>query len=206
MNFTPKGTATRQRIIEGAASHLRSEDPVGVTLDDIRARTSTSKSQLFHYFPGGKEELFLAIARYEADRVIEDQQPHLDSLDSWESWSNWRDALIARYRAQGAQCPMATLMSQVGNVPGAADVASALLIRWQAKVERGIRRMQGQGDVRASLDPTRMSAAFIAGIQGGVTVLRSTGDVSHLEAVLDVLLEHLRTVELPDNALVSPRK
>jgi hypothetical protein len=101
---------------------------------------------------------------------------------------------------------MATLMSQVGNVPGAADVASALLIRWQAKVERGIRRMQRQGDVRASLDPTRMSAAFIAGIQGGVTVLRSTGDVSHLEAVLDVLLEHLRTVELPDNALVSPRK
>jgi AcrR family transcriptional regulator len=197
MNFTPKGMATRQRIIEGAASHLRSEDPVGVTLDDIRAMTSTSKSQLFHYFPGGKEELFLEVARYEADRVIEDQQPHLDSLDSWESWSNWRDAVVARYRAQGAHCPMATLMSQVGSVPGAAEVSSALLVRWQTSVERGIRAMQRHGHVRASLDATRVSAAFIAGIQGGVLVLQSTGEVCHLEAVLDVLIEHLHSVEPP---------
>lgn len=195
MNFTAKGTATRQRIIEGAASHLRSEEPVGVTLDDIRARTATSKSQLFHYFPGGKEELFLEVARYEANRVIEDQQPHLDSLDSWESWSNWRAAVIARYRAQGARCPMAILMGRVGDVPGAAEVTSALLNRWQTKVERGIASMQRDGHVRASLDPARASAAFIAGIQGGVLVLRSTGEVSHLQAVLDVLIEYLHSAE-----------
>jgi AcrR family transcriptional regulator len=201
MSFTPKGMATRQRIIEGAASHLRSEDPVGVTLDDIRARTSTSKSQLFHYFPGGKEELFLEVARYEADRVIEDQQPHLGSLDSWEAWSRWRDAVVARYRAQGAHCPMATLMNQVRNVPGAAEVVSALFIRWQTSIERGIRTMQRQGHVRASLDPTRVSVAFVVGIQGGVLALQSSGEVSHLEAVLDVLIEHLHSVE---PHLVSP--
>ncbi|GGM06382.1 hypothetical protein GCM10010129_57710 [Streptomyces fumigatiscleroticus] len=49
----------------------------GTTLDDIRARTATSKSQIFHYFPGGKEELLLAVAAREAERVLEDQEPHL---------------------------------------------------------------------------------------------------------------------------------
>jgi AcrR family transcriptional regulator len=33
------------------------------TLDDTRARTGTSKSQLFHYFPEGKDALLLAVAR-----------------------------------------------------------------------------------------------------------------------------------------------
>lgn len=55
--------------------------------------------------------------------------------------------------------------------------------------------MQRDGHVRASLDPARASAAFIAGIQGGVLVLRSTGEVSHLQAVLDVLIEYLHSAE-----------
>ena len=61
--LTAKGQATRERIIEGAAAYLASDEPGEVTLDDIRAITGTSKSQIFHYFPGGKEELLLEVAR-----------------------------------------------------------------------------------------------------------------------------------------------
>ena len=73
MTFTAKGLATRNRIIEGTATRLRSDEPGTATLDDVRAWTGTSKSQLFHYFPEGKEELLLEVARYEAERVLEDQ-------------------------------------------------------------------------------------------------------------------------------------
>ena len=192
MALTAKGRATRQRIIEGAAAHLRSDDPAGVTLDDIRAITGTSKGQIFHYFPDGKEELFLAVARYEADRVLDDQQPHLGALTSWPAWERWRDAVVARYRAQGRSCPLGTLMSQVGSTPGAAEVVTTLVDQWQAHVRRGIAEMQDAGLVRASVDAGRVAAAFIAGIQGGVQVLRTTGDISHLEAALDTLIDHLK--------------
>ena len=64
--LTPKGAATRQRLVEGAAAVLRDLGAAGTTLDDICARTSTSKSQIFHYFPGGEEELLLAVASREA--------------------------------------------------------------------------------------------------------------------------------------------
>lgn len=192
MALTTKGRATRQRIIEGAAAYLRSDEPAGVTLDDIRAITGTSKSQIFHYFPDGKEGLFLAVARHEADRVLDDQQPHLGALTSWAAWERWRDSVVARYRAQGRHCPLGTLMGQVGSTPGAQEVIATLLSQWQSHVRKGIADMQAAGLVREGLDPDRVSAAFIAGVQGGVLVLLNTGSVTHLEAVLDTLLEHLR--------------
>ncbi|MFJ3672426.1 TetR/AcrR family transcriptional regulator [Streptomyces sp. NPDC090106] len=192
MSLTAKGRATRQRIIEGASAHLRSDAPGTVTLDDIRAITGTSKGQLFHYFPGGKEELLLAVARFEADRVIADQQPHIGALTSWAAWTRWRDAVIARYRAQGAHCPLGTLMDQVGTTPGAADVAASLLTRWQRLIREGITAMQADGLIRPSLDADRAAAAFLAAIQGGVQILRSTGDSTHLEAAVDILIDHLK--------------
>jgi AcrR family transcriptional regulator len=194
MVVTAKGRATRQRIIEGAAVHLRSDNPGDVTLDGIRAITGTSKGQIFHYFPGGKEELLVAVARYEADRVLDDQQPHLGALTSWAAWERWRDAVVARYRAQGKSCPLGALMSQVGSTPGAADVVTTLLAQWQAHISRGITDMQAVGLVRGSLDADRVAAAVVAGIQGGVQVLRSTGSVDHLQAALDTLIDHLRGV------------
>ena len=194
MTLTAKGQATRQRIIEGAAEYLRSDDPGEATLDDIRAITGTSKSQIFHYFPAGKEELLLAVARHESQRVLDDQQPHLGSLTSWAAWNRWRDAVVTRYRAQGRNCPLAALMTQVGSTPGAAEVVTTLLAQWQAQVGQGIAGMQAAGLVRQGLDPDRVSAAFIAGIQGGVQVLRSTGSTWHLEAALDALIDHLRGV------------
>ena len=60
--LTHKGAATRQRIIESAAEVIREAGVGDTTLDDIRMRTATSKSQLFHYFPDGRSHLLLAVA------------------------------------------------------------------------------------------------------------------------------------------------
>ena len=190
--LTTKGRATRQRIIEEAARLVRSDAPGDATLDDIRAATSTSKSQLFHYFPGGKDELLVTVAHHEADRVLEDQQPHLSALTSWAAWERWRDAVVTRYRKQGRSCPLAALMAQVGSTAGAAAVSTVLLENWQGYLRRGIEHMQMSGKVRREIDPVQASAALLAGIQGGVVVLQATGRTDHLEASLDVLLGHLR--------------
>ena len=121
--LTAKGQATRQRIIEGAAAEIRERGVAVATLDDIRARTQTSKSQLFHYFPDGKEQLLLAVAEHEAQMVLDDQQPYLGALTSWAAWQRWRDAVVDRYRRQGQHCPLAVLMSEIGrSTPGAQAV------------------------------------------------------------------------------------
>lgn len=193
--FTAKGRATRQRIIDGAAAEIRLSGAVATTLDDVLARTATSKSQLFHYFPGGKEELLLAVAAQEADRVLSDQQPHLSRLTSWAAWQRWRDVVVERYRRQGRMCPLSTVMSEIGRTPGAHAVTTTLIERWRMEIEAGVRAMQAQNKIAASVDPQRAAAALLAGIQGGVSVLLSTGDLSYLEAALDVGIASLRAAQ-----------
>ncbi|MFI5960413.1 TetR/AcrR family transcriptional regulator [Cryptosporangium sp. NPDC051539] len=193
MTLTAKGAATRRRIVAGAAAEVRERGVIATTLDDIRARTGTSKSQLFHYFPDGKDQLLLEVARFEADRVIDDQQPYLGNLTSWAAWEAWRDTVLSRYRAQGRHCPLSVVTSQLGRTtPGAQAVVSELVRRWQAELSTGIRAMQSTGDVRPELDPEATAAAVIAGLQGGVLIMLSTGELTHLAATLDLALAYLR--------------
>jgi AcrR family transcriptional regulator len=190
--LTEKGLATRQRIVEGAAAEFRDQG-ISTTLEDVMARTATSKSQLFHYFPEGKEQLLLAVARHEAERVLSDQQPYLAHLTSWRAWEAWRDAVVDRYRRQGQECPLSTLMTQLGrNTPGAQAVTTELLAQWEAEITAGIREMQARKKIAADLDVRRSAAALLAGIQGGVLIMLATGQLGHLEAALDLGIKHLR--------------
>ena len=192
-DLTAKGAATRTRIVEGAATVLREKGVAAATLDDFKARTSTSKSQLFHYFPSGKDELLVAVAQFEADQVLEDQQPYLGCLDSWEAWEQWRDVVIKRYEAQGDQCPLGSLFLQIGrSTPGTRAIVIELMCRWQERLAAGIRALQATGRLPAELDVDMRAAALLAAIQGGVSILLSTGQSSHLRAALDQGIADLR--------------
>ena len=191
--LTAKGRATRQRIVEGAAAEIRERGVAVATLDDILSRTRTSKSQLFHYFPDGKEQLLLAVAEYEAQMVLDDQQPYLGALTSWPAWHRWRDAVVDRYRSQGQHCPLAVLMSEIGrSTAGAQAVTSALIAQWHGEIAAGVRHMQVQGKVAEAVDADGAAAALLAGIQGGVGIMLATGDLSYLEAALDTGIDSLR--------------
>ena len=196
-SLTRKGAATRQRILEGAAAHIREHGMAATTLDDVLAETKTSKSQLFHYFPGGREELLLTVARFEADRVLEDQRPQLGDLTSWPAWQSWRDKVVDRYRRQGRLCPLNSVTSHLGTgTPGAQAVVTELMHRWQAEIAAGVRHMQDAGEIDPGLDPERAAAALLAGIQGGVLIQMSTGETSHLEAAMDMGIAYLRAGRL----------
>ncbi|MCV7404844.1 TetR/AcrR family transcriptional regulator [Mycobacterium marseillense] len=192
-NLTTKGRATRQRIIEGAATEIRERGVAATTLEDIMGRTHTSKSQLFHYFPDGKEQLLLAVAALESQTVIDDQEPHLSALTSWAAWQRWRDVVVDRYRRQGQNCPIAVLMSEIGrSTAGAQSITAELMVKWHNAIATGIRSMQDQGKITARVDADRSAAALLAGIQGGVGILLATGDLSYLEAALDEGIAALR--------------
>jgi len=159
--LTAKGKATRSRIVEGAAVVLREKGVSAATLDDVMAHTQTSKSQLFHYFPAGKDELLLAVAQHEAEQVIEDQQPYLGCLDSWDAWQQWRDVVVERYEEQGDQCPLGSLFHYVGrSTPGARAIVTELMRRWQASLAAGIRALQDAGHLPADLDVERRPLPF----------------------------------------------
>ena len=181
-------------MVSGAAELIRENGVAGTTLDDVRARTGTSKSQIFHYFPDGREELLLAVAQHEATRVLDDQRPHLDRLSTWAEWSAWRDVVVARYRRQGPQCPLHALTSHIGSgTPGARAVVQQLMSDWERPLRDGIVSMQTSGELDADLVADQYARAILASVQGGVQILMATGSSEHLENALDLVLDAMRS-------------
>jgi AcrR family transcriptional regulator len=192
--LTSKGTATRARIVDATADLVAAKGAADTLLDDIRAATRTSKSQLFHYFPEGKAQLLLAAAESQARRVLDDQRPLLDHLDTWDAWERWRELILQIYGPKLDYCPLSSLTSQFPkNDPKIRALVTDLFDQWQASLARGLRTMQVNGLLEPAADTGRLALAVLAAVQGGVAMGRATGSLAPLEIALQVALDHLRT-------------
>jgi AcrR family transcriptional regulator len=192
--LTPKGAATRARIVSSATDLVLARGIGGTTLNDIRAGTATSKSQLFHYFPGGKGELVGAIASFQGERVLDAQRPYLDSLDSWDAWEGWRRALLDHYGAQVHWgCPVSALAREVvGTDAERAEELEAYMDRWRGYLQAGVERMRAAGILRPETDPRKMALAIFAALQGGLLLTQSMQSLEPLDAAVSGALTALR--------------
>ncbi|MEJ5913505.1 TetR/AcrR family transcriptional regulator [Pseudokineococcus sp. 1T1Z-3] len=192
--LTDKGRATRQRIVEATALRVLEAGVDGTSLDDVRAATLTSKSQLFHYFPGGKAELVRAVAQWEGEQLLAAQEPHLSDLSTWESWAAWRRGLEDYYLGLGRwACPIGSLTAQLA----ATDAETAAFLReawaaWRTRLADGVRRMQATGRISPSADADRLATAVLAAIQGGLLLSQPERASWPLEAALDSAWATLR--------------
>lgn len=192
--LTAKGAATRERIVGAAADLVLERGAQGTTLDDIRTATSTSKSQLFHYFPEGKSELVTAIGALQAQRVLDAQRPFLDELDTWESWDGWRDAVLAHYGSQPHWgCPIGALTTELVHAePERAPELIAHMDRWRGYLEAGISRMIRAGLLRDDTDAEELSLTIFALLQGGLGLTATAASIKPLQTSLDGALLLLR--------------
>jgi AcrR family transcriptional regulator len=191
--LTARGAATRARIVESAAEQVLAGGVGGTSLDDIRADTETSKSQLFHYFPGGKSELVGAIASFQADRVLAAQEPYLSRLATWDDWREWRDAVVAHYGSQPHWgCPIGALANElIGTDPERAAEVTAHMEHWRGMLEAGVARLRDTGELSPDADPRALSLAVFASLQGGLLLTATAESIEPLEAALDGALAML---------------
>jgi len=185
--LTAKGEATRARIVAATADHILGAGIGGTSLDDVRAATTTSKSQLFHYFPGGKAELVRAVVAFQAQRVHDAQQPALAALDTVESWEDWARAILAHYRAQPRfGCPIGSLSAEAAATDAQlAHEVEAYMRDWRLQLQAGLERLGAR-------EPERVAAAIFATLQGGLLLTRTEQAIWPLEAALDGILTQVR--------------
>ena len=111
---TTKGRATRERILQAAAELIAEKGTAGMSLDDVRARTGASRSQLYHYFED-RDDLVHAVINVTIDTVLNTQGELLDHLDSWAGIDRWFDALVQHQidRQACGGCPLGSLAGQL---------------------------------------------------------------------------------------------
>ena len=195
-NITERGRATRQRIIEATGREILASGIGGTTLDTVRAATLTSKSQLFHYFPGGKAELVREVAIWEGGELLAAQKPYIDDLSSWESWHAWRDALVDYYIGLGRwACPIGSMATQAAMTdPELAQVITDSMTNWRLSLASGVAKMQSAGEVESDADPERIAVAILAALQGGLILSQPEKSSWPLEAAIDAALDVLHKV------------
>src|SRR5690349_11997602 len=91
--LTARGAVTRARILRAAADLMYVRGIGLTTLDDVRAASGTSKSQLYRYFPD-KEALVREVIALQAAALLERERERLERLNSVRGLERWRDALV----------------------------------------------------------------------------------------------------------------
>ena len=187
--LTARGAATRRRIVTAAAD-LASRRGVGETsLEDVMAASGASKSQLYHYF-ADKDELLRAAAALQAERVLAAHEPLLEALDSLAAMRRWRDAVLALNRRTG--CPLGALVYQLPRSAKRAQTAVGDGLEvWRGRIEEGLVRMQGRGELARDAAPADIALAVLSAVQGGLLLSRSAKSDRPLELAFDMALAHV---------------
>ena len=118
--LTAKGRCTRRRIVNTASDLMVERGVSAVSLDEVGRATSTSKSQMYHYF-ASKDDLVAAVVACVRDRILAFQGDLLVGVESVEGLRGWTDSIVDLHRqAPGwSGCPLGTLSSELVGEAGA---------------------------------------------------------------------------------------
>jgi TetR/AcrR family transcriptional repressor of nem operon len=186
---------TRDRIVHAAADLMYVKGVHTTTLDDVRAATGTSKSQLYRHFPD-KDALVHAVIALRGQQVMERETQHLGRFSSFSGLVRWRNALIQASALQhGAYgCALGSMASELADQDEQARALLAgLLTTWEGLIAAGLRRMQLKGTLKPDADPDKLAVSLMASLQGGYLLANTAHDVRPMEVSLDSALEHLRS-------------
>jgi TetR/AcrR family transcriptional repressor of nem operon len=189
------GIATRARIVRAAADLIYVRGVNATTLDDVRAASATSKSQLYQHFPN-KDALVRAVIALRAEEILTREQQRLQRLSSFRGLIRWRNALIEVNSLQhGAYgCALGSLASELSDQDEQARTAlAATFASWEKLIADGLRRMQSNGSLRPDANPDKLSVGLMAALQGGYLLANTEHDVTPMEIALDMALDHIKT-------------
>jgi TetR/AcrR family transcriptional repressor of nem operon len=206
---TARGEATRARMISSAADLMYVRGVNAVTLDDVRAATGTSKSQLYKHFPDGKPELVRAVVALRGEQILAREEQRLARLKTMSGLRRWRDALVQGAALQGGAygCALGNLVVELSDQDEQARTSlSTHFATWEGLLANGFRRMQDDGILPASTDPDALATGLMAALQGGYLLAQANHDVSSMAIALDMALAHIESLTTRPTKTAKQRK
>lgn len=199
VTLTVQGAATRHRIVAATADLMSRQGVAGTTLDDVRAATTTSKSQLYHYFTD-KSDLVRAVIEHQRDVVLAEQRLVEEPLDSAGALHRWRYRTVAANRRHHftRPCPLGRLAGELAGDDEARPVLDAALAAWRGQLATGLERMVTTSRLRPDADPLTLAASLLAAVQGGLLIASVMREARPLQAALDTAVDYVLALTNPD--------
>jgi AcrR family transcriptional regulator len=194
--LTPKGRATRERIVAAAAELMSRRGVARTTIEDIQEAAAVSTSQMYHYF-ADKGDLVAAVIDFQTDRVLAVQHLGLDRLECLEDLRRWRDIMVDIMRRLGfvGGCPIGSLANELAETdPLARAQVARSFVQWENMIRDGLKAIAARGELPDGTEVDNLALATLAAIQGGLLLSQVRRDTAPLEAAVDTMIEHLRTL------------
>jgi AcrR family transcriptional regulator len=174
------GAATRERIIEAGSALFRRQGYAGTGMKQIAAAAEAPFGSIYHFFPGGKDELSAEIIRAagraygELVPMFFDAEPDVVAATR-NAFNGAAETLRASDYADA--CPIATVALEVASTNETLRLATAeIFAEWIAALAARLARAGLDGAAARSL-----AAAIIAMLEGAFILGRAQRDAGHVE-------------------------
>ncbi|MFG3052824.1 TetR/AcrR family transcriptional regulator [Kitasatospora sp. NPDC048239] len=158
-------TGTRERIVRATSRLLRRQGYEGTGIKQISREAEATLGSVYHFFPGGKQELAAEAIRHGDQEFAELLRQGLAAVD------DPADAVVVctRLLAEGLResgwqdgCPITTTaLETVGRAPAIEEAVAEAFAHWRAVVEAKLRAAGIGGD-----DARELAATAINTLEG----------------------------------------
>ncbi|MET8829846.1 TetR/AcrR family transcriptional regulator [Streptomyces sp. NPDC004610] len=173
--------ATRERIVRAASRLMQRQGYDGTGIKQISVESGATLSSVYHFFPGGKQELAVAAIHRGDLEFIDELRAAFEQCD------DPADAmvLLSHRLADGLRasdwndgCPITTTaLGTVGRLPDLQAAVSAVFGRWHALI---FERMRGAGI--GEEDARALAHTVISTLEGAELTAQMTRSSAPLEA------------------------
>jgi TetR/AcrR family transcriptional repressor of lmrAB and yxaGH operons len=172
----------RGAIVRAAAMLFRRNGFAATGINEIAAVSGAPKGSLYHYFPGGKDQIAGAAVRFAGAGVVATLQQLAQEHESASAMIRSYCKLLAGWMAKSGfrdGCPIATTLLE--SAPQSADMAAAgreAFAGWCAVIARALVR-DGFGKAEAN----RLATLAVSAIEGALILARVEGSARPIDDV-----------------------
>jgi TetR/AcrR family transcriptional repressor of nem operon len=195
---TSKGRASRERIVESAAELVATRGVHATSLDDVRAATGASKSQLYHYF-ADRDELVESAVGLRCEQVVADISALLGQVTTFAQLQSALGQMVKSYEGHPAGCPIGTLAAEVvdENEPARLHTVAAFAA-WEGLIANALTQMRDRGELRSDAKPDVLATGMLASLEGGLLLSQVRRDATSLRIAFESALGYVATYKTLD--------
>ena len=182
---------TRQRILDAGTSLFKRQGYAGTGMKQIAAHAAAPFGSIYHFFPGGKDELSAEVIRAAGEAygqllpMVFEAEP-----DVVLATRKFFCGAAASLHASGFEdaCPIATVALEVASTNESLRLATAQVFETWISGLAAYFATAGLSEARAR----ELAVAMIAILEGAFVLGRAMRDASHVEVAGDVMSAALR--------------
>jgi AcrR family transcriptional regulator len=190
-----KGQATRQHIIQQAATLFNQRGYSGLSISEVMEYTGLKKGGIYRHFQS-KEELALAAFDYaqkqSTNRLFEAVAEETNAVQKLLAFITTAHSLTLQPPVPGG-CPILnTIVDSDDGDPALRERVVAVVTEWEQLIERVVAEGMAQGSIRLDINPQAVSTLIIANLEGGIALSQAHQSPVYLQHTVDHLLDYIR--------------